>query len=223
MFLAIFPYISCVAQLCLTLCDRMDCTLPGSSVHGLLQARILLQAREWVAIPFFRGSSRSRDWTLVSCIAGRFFTVWATRYFMSQQHLWVIHFLFINSPSSLDFQHSTPLRFPPTLGFNFPLASSSSQTPLPRPPRREHLCAQQAELDYLTGRHKDTRRNSRLVRPLPSPSQPSAGVHPLACRVGVNLGLGNAEADRVDFIFNEWASVQFCRSVVSDSLRSHES
>ena len=128
MFLAIFPYISCVAQLCLTLCDRMDCTLPGSSVHGLLQARILLQAREWVAIPFFRGSSRSRDWTLVSCIAGRFFTVWATRYFMSQQHLWVIHFLFINSPSSLDFQHSTPLRFPPTLGFNFPLASSSSQT-----------------------------------------------------------------------------------------------
>ena len=41
-------------QLCLTLCDPMDCRLPGSSVHGILQARIL----EWVAIPFSRGSSQ---------------------------------------------------------------------------------------------------------------------------------------------------------------------
>ena len=47
----------------------------GSSAHGILQVRIL----EWVAIPFSRGSSRPRDWTQVSCIAGRFFTVWATR------------------------------------------------------------------------------------------------------------------------------------------------
>ena len=45
------------------------------SVHGILQARIL----EWVAIPFSRGSSWPRDWTRVSCIAGRFFTSWATR------------------------------------------------------------------------------------------------------------------------------------------------
>ena len=42
-----------VAQSCLTLCDPMDCSLPGSSVHGILQARIL----EWVTIPFYRGSS----------------------------------------------------------------------------------------------------------------------------------------------------------------------
>ena len=48
---------------------------PGSSVHGILQARIL----EWVAIPSSRGSSQPRDWTLVSHIAGRFFTVWDTR------------------------------------------------------------------------------------------------------------------------------------------------
>ena len=48
---------------------------PGSSVHGILQARIL----EWVAIPFSGGSSWSRDQTRVSCIAGRFFTVWASR------------------------------------------------------------------------------------------------------------------------------------------------
>ena len=59
-----------VAQLCLTLCDPM-----GYTVHGILQARIL----EWVAFPFSKGSSQPRDWTQVSCIAGRFFTSWATR------------------------------------------------------------------------------------------------------------------------------------------------
>ena len=47
----------------------------GSSIHGILQARIL----EWVAIPFSRGSSQPRDWTQVSSIAGRFFTTWVTR------------------------------------------------------------------------------------------------------------------------------------------------
>ena len=60
-----------VAQSCPILCDPMDCSPPGSSVHGISQARIL----EWVAIPFSRGSSRPRVWTWVSCIAGRFFTV----------------------------------------------------------------------------------------------------------------------------------------------------
>jgi len=63
-----------------TLCHPMDCSLPGSSVHGILQARIL----EWVAIPFFRRSSQPRDWTKVSCIACRLFTVWATREAPSQ-------------------------------------------------------------------------------------------------------------------------------------------
>ena len=62
-------------QSCLTLCDPMDCSLPGSSVHRILQASIL----EWITIPFSRGSSLPRDWTWISCIAGRFFTVWATR------------------------------------------------------------------------------------------------------------------------------------------------
>jgi len=64
-----------VAQSCLTLSDPVDCSPPGSSVHGILQARIL----EWVAISFSRGFSRPRDQTRVSCIAGRFFTNWATR------------------------------------------------------------------------------------------------------------------------------------------------
>ena len=64
-----------VTQSCLTLCDLMDCSLPGSSVHGILQAEIL----QWVAISFSRVSSQPRDCTLVSCIAGRSFTVWAPR------------------------------------------------------------------------------------------------------------------------------------------------
>ena len=59
----------------LTLCDPMDYSSPGSSVHGILWARIL----EWVAIPFSRGSSWLRDRSEVSCTASRFFTVWATR------------------------------------------------------------------------------------------------------------------------------------------------
>ena len=53
----------------------MDCSLPGSSAHGILQARTL----EWVAILFSRRSSQPRDQTQVSLIAGRFSTVWATR------------------------------------------------------------------------------------------------------------------------------------------------
>ena len=62
-------------QSCLTLCNPMDCSPPGSSVHGTLQARILL----WAAISFSRGSSWLRNSTQVSFIAGRFFNIWATR------------------------------------------------------------------------------------------------------------------------------------------------
>ena len=64
-----------VAQLCPTLCDPMCCSPPDSSVHGVLQARIL----EWVAVPFSRGSYWPSGWTWVSCIVGRFFTIWATK------------------------------------------------------------------------------------------------------------------------------------------------
>ena len=60
-----------VAQSCPTLCDPMDCSPPGSFVHGIFQARML----EWVAIHFSRGSSWFRDQTQVSRIAGRFFTI----------------------------------------------------------------------------------------------------------------------------------------------------
>ena len=64
-----------MSQLCPTPCDPMDCSLPGSSVHGIFQARVL----EWVSISFSRGSSWPRDQTQVSHIAGRCFTAWATR------------------------------------------------------------------------------------------------------------------------------------------------
>ena len=57
------------------LCDPVDCSLPGSPVHGIFQARVL----EWVAISFSRASSQPRDQTQVSCIVGRRFTVWSTR------------------------------------------------------------------------------------------------------------------------------------------------
>ena len=59
---------------CLTLCDSMDYSLPGSSVHGIFQARKL----EWDATSFSSRSSRPRGWTQVSCIVGRCFTIWAT-------------------------------------------------------------------------------------------------------------------------------------------------
>ena len=64
-----------VTQSCLTLCNPMDCSLPGSSVHGIFQAGVL----EWVAISFSRRSSQPKDWTQVSCAVGRCFTIWATR------------------------------------------------------------------------------------------------------------------------------------------------
>ena len=64
-----------VGQSCLTVCDPVHCSPPGSSIHGVLQARIL----EWVAVSFSRGSSQPRNRTHVSHIAGRRFNLWATR------------------------------------------------------------------------------------------------------------------------------------------------
>ena len=58
----------------LMLCDAMDCSLLDSYVHGILQARIM----EWVAMPSSRGFSQPKDQTQISCIAGKFFTIWAT-------------------------------------------------------------------------------------------------------------------------------------------------
>ena len=60
-----------IAQSCPTLCDPVDFSLPGSSIHGILQAIIL----EWVTISFSKGSSQPRDRTQVSCIGGRRFNL----------------------------------------------------------------------------------------------------------------------------------------------------
>ena len=97
--------ITCLAaQSCPTLCDPMDSSPPGSSLSmGILQARIL----EWVATASFRGSSRLRDRTQVPWIAGRFFTVWATREAPGRNHifiLFVILLLYLMSRTTLYIQ-----------------------------------------------------------------------------------------------------------------------
>ena len=70
-----FNYRGLVTKSCSTLGNPINSSLPGSSAHGILQTRIL----EWVVIRVSWGSSRPRGWTQVSHIAGRFFTIWATR------------------------------------------------------------------------------------------------------------------------------------------------
>ena len=82
------------AQSCQTLCNSMGCSPPGSSVHGILQARIL----EWVAISFSRGSSWPRDGTGSPGLEGGFFTVWATREALLHIHKYKIFLLIRYSP-----------------------------------------------------------------------------------------------------------------------------
>ena len=81
-----------VTQSCPTLSDLMDCSPPGSSVHGISQARIL----EWVAISFCMGSSWPRNGTRVSCIASSLLTIWD------------------GSPNALSYSHTIALQFTPT-------------------------------------------------------------------------------------------------------------
>ena len=87
-----------ISQSCPTVCDPRDCSLPGTSVHGILQARVL----EWVAMPSSRGSSQPRDQTQISHIADRFFTIWATREAVTQ---WT-KFLFLQKSSVLKEERS---------------------------------------------------------------------------------------------------------------------
>ena len=83
-----------VTQSCLTLCDSMDCSLPGSSIHGIFQTRILKR----VAISFSRGYSWPRGQTWVSHTAGRLFTVWATRNIL-YKYIWLyIHIKYKYKP-----------------------------------------------------------------------------------------------------------------------------
>ena len=89
----------------------MDCGPPGSSVHGILQTRIL----EWVTIPFIRGSSWPRDQSQVSCTACRFFTIWASR----EAHLHIYSCIYI-------YQFSSVAQSCPTLCDSMDCSSSGS-------------------------------------------------------------------------------------------------
>ena len=85
-----------MAQSCPTLCSLVDYI-----VHGILQARILV----WVAFPFSRGSSQPRDGTQVSCIAGRFFTSWATREAQEYWSLSLLQRIFLTQESNQGLLH----------------------------------------------------------------------------------------------------------------------
>ena len=99
-----------VTQSCLTLWDSMDCSPQGSSVHRVLQARIL----EAVAISFSRGSSQPRDWTQFSCVESRLFTVRATW----EAYISFYRFLLINS-SLLFLVSSSLMVISPFISTNF--------------------------------------------------------------------------------------------------------
>ena len=85
----LFLCIVLVAQLYPTLCDPMNYNSTGSSIHGISQARIV----KWVTILFPGDLPDYRDWTWVSCITGRFFTIWAIREFL--------HVMFMLSPTTM--------------------------------------------------------------------------------------------------------------------------
>ena len=75
---------SYITQSCPTLCNPMDCSLPGSSIYGIFQAKVL----QWVAISFSRGSSQLRNRTRVSLIVGRRFTILATKEIETVSNSW---------------------------------------------------------------------------------------------------------------------------------------
>ena len=112
-----------VAQSCVTLCNPMNCSPWGSSIHEILQARIL----EWIAIPFSRGSSWPRDCTQVSCIAGRFFTICVTEKAHANSKLLIYPFL----PLLLGFPGDSGLKTLPAnagdMGLSLGLGRSSGE------------------------------------------------------------------------------------------------
>ena len=127
-----------VAQSCPTLCDPVDCSPPGSSVHGILQARML----EWVAVPFSRGSSQPRGQAPIFCIAGRFFTIWATKEECERRkHNWQAE-----------------------LGYPQALLASPGCSPSPQ--------AERYECDKLLGQHRQHSEpaGGHDLRPLPFPA-----------------------------------------------------
>ena len=82
-----------VTQSCPILCDPIDCSPPGSSVHGILQARTV----EWAVFSYSRGSFQTRAWTQVSCTESRLFTIWATRADLHSIQYYAICFLLLKA------------------------------------------------------------------------------------------------------------------------------
>ena len=124
-----------VVQLCLTLCYPLNCSLPGSSVHGISQLRIL----EWVAIFFSKWSSQSRDQTCISwfsSIAGRFLTCWAIGKAHWEEYVYLNYdyskcqlYASINKPFIMDLnmaKHIRVLQGSDSQGVNGPTASMSA-------------------------------------------------------------------------------------------------
>ena len=96
-----------VTQSCLTLCDPMDCSPPGSSVHGISQARIL----GWVALSSSRESSRPRDQTHVSCIGRQILHLWATREALDFTWILLVFILEDQSRIPLQFECVTVIKY----------------------------------------------------------------------------------------------------------------
>ena len=120
-------YACLVTQSCLTLFDLMDCSLPSSFVHGILQARIL----EWVAISYSGGFSPPRDGTWVSCIAGRFFTTREAPiyiYIYSSLSLYIYMYFFLSFSLSLYIYSSFLLLIPYDLPSPLETTSTSVAT-----------------------------------------------------------------------------------------------
>ena len=164
---------SCMhAQLYPILFDPMECRLPGSFVYVTLQARTL----QWVAIPFSRGSSQPRKLTQIDHIAGRFFTMWATRETLTHMHSWGKYTNRLKNPTAIfekpgakvgycaySLHTTSPKRWAKHLSL------PSSQTPRPTPtftPYREQACLPFGEL---------TRKRTWCVFSL-SPAAPRAPV-----------------------------------------------
>ena len=110
-----------VAQPCPTLCNPVDCCLPGFSIHGIFQARVL----EWVAISFSRGSSRPRDRTWVSHIVGRRFTVWASRevHYVQRKYLNLDCYCLVSKSCWLSCNPMNCVATPWTVAFQAPLST----------------------------------------------------------------------------------------------------
>ena len=149
---------SCMhAQLYPILFDSMKCRPPGSSVYVTLQARTL----QWVAILFSRGSSQPRNWTQIDHIAGRFFTIWATREALTHMHSWGKFWTpkytnRLKNPTAIFEEPGTKVGYcayslhtTPPKRWAKHLSLPSSQTPRPTPtltPYREQACLPFGEL-----------------------------------------------------------------------------